>query len=113
MQAADEFEFSGLVCSHDMSSVATQHSLIAVGARSSKVRLLDLKSGSATHTLRGHRHPVIAVRWSSKDEYIMASGGEDRKIHMWDVRSAKGPMMVLDQHNGQTKASTNASESKS
>ena len=75
LQAADEYQFNGIVYSHDMSSVATQHSLVAVATQSAKLKLLDLKSGSATHTLKGHKKPVVATKWSTKDEFILASGG--------------------------------------
>ena len=51
------------------------NSLVAVGNHSVKLRLIDLRSGSAAHTLRGHRDSVISVEWSSKDEHILASGG--------------------------------------
>lgn len=57
-----------------MSSIATNHNLIAVAGQSSKVRLIDLKSGAATHTLRGHKKPVVSVKWSTRDEYNLATG---------------------------------------
>ena len=87
-----------------MSPIAMQHSLIAVASHSSKVHMIDLKTGAATHTLKGHRHPVVTARWSTTEEYVLASGGEDCKVHVWDIRSAKGPMMVLDQDNARSRA---------
>ena len=57
-----------------MSRIAVQHALIAVGGQSAKVRLIDLKSGSATHTLKGHKKSVLCVKWSTRDEYIIATG---------------------------------------
>ena len=73
-QAADEFQFSAGIYTHHMSSVALQHCLVAVATGSAKVKLLDLKSGSATHTLRGHRQTVFTTMWSTKDEFILATG---------------------------------------
>lgn len=59
-----------------MSLVATSHSLVAVAvADSNQVHLVDLKSGSKTHTLRGHRKSVMAVRWSPHDEFLLATAG--------------------------------------
>ena len=55
-----------LVSKNGKSGVATQ---------SSKVKLVDLKSGSASHTLKGHRQPVLSVRWSTSNEHVLATGG--------------------------------------
>jgi DNA excision repair protein ERCC-8 len=63
------------VYQHDLSPVATKHCLIAVGCQSSKLKLVDLKSGSNTHMLKGHRSSIYCVKWSPKEEFILASGG--------------------------------------
>lgn len=73
-QPADEYEFSGIVYSHHMSPVATTHCLVAVGCHSSTLKLVDLKSGSATHMLKGHKKSILTVRWSPKNEYLLVSG---------------------------------------
>lgn len=57
-----------------MSRVATKHCLVAVATQNSNVTLLDLKSGSKTHTLRGHRNSVMCAKWSTKDEFLLATG---------------------------------------
>ena len=74
-QTADEYEFGGVVYSHHMSPIARKHCLVAVATQSSKVKLVDLKSGSASHTLKGHRQPVLSVRWSTSNEHVLATGG--------------------------------------
>ena len=73
-QPADEYEFSGIVFCHHMSPVATKHCLIAVGSNSSTLKLVDLKSGSSAHTLKGHRQSVMAVKWAPNNEFLLASG---------------------------------------
>lgn len=73
-QPADEYEFSGIVYSHHMSPVATTHCLVAVGCHSSTLKLVDLKSGSSTHMLKGHKKSILTVRWSPKNEYLLVSG---------------------------------------
>ena len=35
---------------------------------------------------------------------------EDNKVMFWDIRSAKGSLMVLDQHNGDTTGSPQSGE---
>lgn len=97
---AEVFQLKGLVYQHHMSPIATKHCLIAVGSSTSHVILVDLKSGSSSHELRGHQKGVLAVRWSPREEYQLVTGGCDNKILMWDIRTAKGFLKALDQHNG-------------
>ncbi|NWI90935.1 ERCC8 protein, partial [Pitta sordida] len=109
LQPADVFNFEGTVYSHHMSPVATKHCLIAVGTKSPKVQLCDLKSGSSSHILQGHRQAVLAVSWSPCHEYVLATGSADGKVKLWDVRRASGCLNTLDQHNGEkSKASSEA-----
>ncbi|XP_002733656.1 DNA excision repair protein ERCC-8-like [Saccoglossus kowalevskii] len=109
LKPADVFRFETIVYDHNMSSVATKHCLIAVGTIHSQVVLCDLKSGSSTHVLRGHKASVLSVKWSPRDEFLLASGSRDSKIMLWDVRRAKSCLSILDQHNGEKgKGSTEA-----
>ncbi|XP_071118181.1 DNA excision repair protein ERCC-8-like [Haliotis cracherodii] len=102
---ADTFEFSTIVYSHHMSPIATKHNLLAVGCQGSTVKLVDLKAGSATHMLKGHKSCVMSVKWSTRDEFILATGSTDNRVLLWDVRAAKGHLMSLDQHNGEAASS--------
>ncbi|XP_030047490.1 DNA excision repair protein ERCC-8 [Microcaecilia unicolor] len=107
LQPADVFHFEGTVYSHHMSPVATKHCLIAVGTKSHKVQLCDLKSGSCSHILQGHRGEVLAVSWSPRHEYILATASADSRVKLWDVRRASSCLITLDQHNGEkSKASS-------
>jgi len=74
--------------------------LILGGAEHPSIRLLDLRTGGITHTLVGHeRGFVIPVRWSPIKPYLLASGGSDGTIRLWDVRRGKACLASLDQHN--------------
>ncbi|CAH1243108.1 ERCC8 [Branchiostoma lanceolatum] len=105
---AEVFQFEGTVYSHAMSPVAKKHCLIAVATMTSIVTLCDLKSGSSTHILKGHRAAVKCARWSPRNPYLLATGSQDNKVLLWDVRSAKSSLMSLDQHNGELATSTAA-----
>ncbi|XP_014671566.1 PREDICTED: DNA excision repair protein ERCC-8-like isoform X2 [Priapulus caudatus] len=85
---------------HRLSKIATKHCLIAVASSLSQVNLVDLKSGSYSHILKGHKGAVYVVDWSPQNEYVLASGSSDNKALMWDVRMAKNCIFTLDQHNG-------------
>uniref|UniRef100_A0A8D0E0E8 DNA excision repair protein ERCC-8 n=1 Tax=Salvator merianae TaxID=96440 RepID=A0A8D0E0E8_SALMN len=109
LQPADVFNFEGTVYSHHMSPVATKHCLIAVGTKSPKVQLCDLKSGSCSHILQGHKQEILAISWSPRHEYILASASADSRVKLWDVRRASACLITLDQHNGEkSKASSEA-----
>ncbi|KAK2179272.1 hypothetical protein NP493_500g00000 [Ridgeia piscesae] len=108
LTTADEYEFSGVVYSHDVSSIATKHCLIAVGYLGNSVRLLDLRCGSSIHTLKGHRSSVLSVQWSTRNEYLLATGSQDSKAMLWDIRRANSSLMMLDQHNGDASANPNS-----
>ncbi|XP_022265444.1 DNA excision repair protein ERCC-8 isoform X2 [Canis lupus familiaris] len=100
LQTADVFNFEETVYSHHMSPVATKHCLVAVGTRGPKVQLCDLKSGSCSHILQGHRQEILAVSWSPRCEYVLATASADSRVKLWDVRRASGCLITLDQHNG-------------
>ncbi|NP_001088973.1 excision repair cross-complementation group 8 S homeolog isoform X1 [Xenopus laevis] len=109
LQLAEVFHFDETIYSHHMSPLATKHSLIAVGTKNPKVQLCDLKSGSSSHILQGHRGEVLAVCWSPRYDYILATASTDSKVKLWDVRKASGCLITLDQHNGEkSKASSEA-----
>lgn len=83
---------------HSISKIAT-HSLIASACDNPAIRLCDLRSGSYSHLMRGHTGKVMTVEWSTRDEHILASGGSDGTIRLWDIRRASACIALLDQYN--------------
>lgn len=57
-----------------MSSVPSRSNLVAVASRAHEITLVDLKSGSKTHQLKGHKQGVLDVKWSPRNEHLLASG---------------------------------------
>ncbi|XP_071952245.1 DNA excision repair protein ERCC-8-like [Antedon mediterranea] len=106
LKPAESFRFDKPVYCHHMSQIATKHCLISVATASSLVTLCDLRNGSSTHTLKGHKGSVMAIQWSSKEEYLLATASKDNRVMLWDVRKSKASLMVLDQHNGEKGATT-------
>ncbi|NXQ16429.1 ERCC8 protein, partial [Peucedramus taeniatus] len=43
----------------------------------------------------GHRQEVLAVSWSPRHEYILATGSADGRVKLWDVRRASGSLFPL------------------
>jgi len=73
--------------------------IIAVTNDTNHLHLVDLKTGSTCHTLRGHEGEVLTCTWSRLNHKILASGSVDKKIMLWDVRQAKSFLAILDFNN--------------
>ena len=89
------FDLDSVVYSHALSPIA-DHLLVACATQHPAVRLVDLRSGASTHSLVGHHGAVLSVAWSPVDEYILASGGSDGTVRLWDVRRSLGSLGVMD-----------------
>jgi len=75
----------------DVSALSPDGHTLAVGARSdNEVRLWDVRTGKPGRVL-GKHEPKKRI-WDiafSPDGRLVASGGDDRVIHIWDVRDGK------------------------
>ncbi|EDV22261.1 DNA excision repair protein ERCC-8 [Trichoplax sp. H2] len=111
LDVVEEFNIQKPIYNHHMSPIATQHYLVAVGSRREVVVLCDLKSGSMTHSLKGHRSSVYTVQWSPAEEYTLATGSRDNRIFIWDIRRASGFVAALDQYNGELHTSASKARS--
>ncbi|KAI9028661.1 WD40-repeat-containing domain protein [Hyaloraphidium curvatum] len=103
MQPAAEWDMGGPVNAVAMSP-AGQHGTVAVGSASAQVRLCDLRTGSSAHTLLGHSAAsssgaVLAAKWHPVHPHLLATGGKDRTVRLWDVRRARACVAVLDKDN--------------
>ncbi|KAL2040200.1 hypothetical protein N7G274_007103 [Stereocaulon virgatum] len=95
MKPSASFNLDSVVYSHSVSPIA-DHLLVACATQHPAVRLVDLRSGASTHSLAGHQGVVLSVAWSAVDEYILASGGSDGTVRLWDIRQSAGSLGVLD-----------------
>lgn len=57
---------------------------------------MDLRSGASAHSLPGHQGAVLSVAWSPHNDYLLASGGSDGTVRLWDIRRSTGSLGVLD-----------------
>ena len=101
MAVVEKFKFSGHVYDAQLSAKGgkTSH-IIAAAISNHQVKLCDMKSGSDTHTLRGHSEAVNNVVWSNRNSYALISAGRDGKIVMWDIRRSNAAVHYFDQFNG-------------
>ncbi|KAF3920585.1 Doublecoronin [Orbilia brochopaga] len=69
---------------------------IAVAGSSPHIRLIDPRTSSASQTLFGHITSVLSVAWSPIYSSILASGGADGSIRIWDIRFGARCLGSLD-----------------
>ena len=89
------FDLNSVVYNHALSPIA-DHLLVACATQHPAVRLVDLRSGASAHSLAGHHGAVLSVAWSPRDEYVLASGGSEGGVRLWDIRRSAGSLGVLD-----------------
>jgi len=74
-------------CMDLSTSQGRSDSLLAVGSvDDSFVRLVDIRSGAASHSLVGHEEGITCVKWSPASDVVVASGSLDGTIRLWDIR---------------------------
>ena len=106
LRVAMEFKMPGIVYHHAHSRLGCAHQLIAVGTRSQFVPLIDLRSGSTAQRLSGHTDSVLGVAWSPSEEYVVATGGLDGRLLLWDVRSSGGYLHSFEQGSTEIRRSS-------
>lgn len=85
------------VCGHEANSMSA-NALVAVALDQPFIRLLDLKSTSSAHTLLGHKGKTLVVKWHPQNPHLLASGGFDGEVKVWDIRRSSSCLCRLDMH---------------
>ncbi|KAG9231949.1 WD40-repeat-containing domain protein [Amylocarpus encephaloides] len=99
-QVSADFDLSSIVYTHALSPIAS-HLLVACATQHPAVRLVDLRSGSNTHSLAGHHGALLSLAWSPRIEHILASGGTDSTVRLWDIRKSSAALGVLDMEDSE------------
>ncbi|KAF2212855.1 hypothetical protein CERZMDRAFT_97353 [Cercospora zeae-maydis SCOH1-5] len=95
LEVSASFDLGSTVYSHSTSNISN-HLLVACATQHPAVRLVDLRSGSASHSLAGHSGSLLTVAWHPTHENILASGATDGVVRTWDVRKSASSLGVLD-----------------
>lgn len=96
---AASFDLGHRIYTHATSPIA-HHLLVACGTQHPATRLVDLRTGSFVQSLPGQRGAVLATSWSPRDEHILATGGVDGTVKLWDIRRAGGVVGMLNKDDG-------------
>ncbi|KAK9321460.1 WD40-repeat-containing domain protein [Lipomyces orientalis] len=99
MEEVYKFELGARLNAHDISPVA-EHCLVACAADYTALRLIDLRSSGAAQMLSSHEGTTVnSVRWSPADSFMLASGGSDGTVRLWDIRRSDACLTVLNLEN--------------
>lgn len=78
LQVVEEYPLEHKIYSHHISTLSPVpgRSLMALALDNGDIRLVDINSGSQTHTIKAHIHGHCgSVQWSSNRPGILASSG--------------------------------------
>lgn len=90
------FDLESKVYHFDVNSL-DENGLVAVGLATPLIRILDLRAAGSAQILKGHHSgSVCAVKWSPTREYMLASGGSDGSVRIWDIRRAEQQLAAMD-----------------
>lgn len=96
-QVVLNFDLDDHVYGVGVQSTSSTHSLLAVACGDQRVILCDMATGGRKHTLLGHRGPVHVACWSTCEEYVLATGGSDGTVRLWDIRRTQTCRAILNQ----------------
>lgn len=75
--------------------------LYAVGLEDSTIELLDLRNTKdRLHTIVGHSESISCLEWDPHNDGILASGSQDRRVILWDIKKIGEEQTQEDEDDG-------------
>ena len=100
------WKLSGALGGASSQAGAGSNSLLASGSRDRLIHLRDPRSDSSTPEMRlcAHKQEVCGLRWSFDERSMLASGGNDNKLLVWDIKKHTQPIHTFADHTAAVKA---------
>jgi cell division cycle 20-like protein 1, cofactor of APC complex len=83
--------------------IETEGTNIITGSRDRKIKVLDLRSEKPVSTILQHHQEVCGLSLS-RDARLLASGGNDNKLYIYDYRNLFHPLKKCSNHKAAVKA---------
>ena len=68
-------------------ALSPNSSLIGLVGDSVDCHILSADTMEAVHTLKGHKDHNFSVAWHPQKDYLLATGGQDHSVRLWDLRA--------------------------
>ena len=72
--------------------------LIAISGSDGNLVQRDLRDSKALSATKAHQYDVLSCSWSLHNQFIIATGGCDRNVKIWDTRQQQTPISILTGH---------------
>ena len=102
----------GLILSLSWNDVSIPEAFpkIATSSQNSSIHVLSMREGgidvvskiSGGHVLRGEVVPIWTVSYNTHTKDVLASGGDDNALKLWDIRQSDNPIAVAGQMKSHT-----------
>ena len=77
--------------------------IFATGSKDNKVILSDLKDPNMKMIGKSHFGEICGLSWNANG-WVLASGGNDNLVNIWDIRNFKTPVVSLHEHKAAVRA---------
>jgi len=75
--------------------------LFAVGLDDSTIELFDMRNPQQKlHTIMGHSESITSLEWDPHNDGIIASGSQDRRVILWDIKKIGEEQIQEDEDDG-------------
>lgn len=98
------------ICSFHLSPLRN-YSTVVGSLNDPAIKLVDIRTGASSHSLLGHgQQGISSLQWAPHNEVILASGGLDGTVRLWDIRKAgsRACVAILNQDVTQSPLVINA-----
>lgn len=79
------------------------HNIFSTASKDCEIVSYDMRTNRAIGVMRGHTQEVCGLKWSP-DGSLLASGGNDNALMIWDIRKPHGAVNQFREHKAAVKA---------